>query len=139
MNTMPNFKLVVLEDDEFFNKLLTHYLKKHLDDSGLVNGYTVSISSYTSFNDCNINLNSNLDVLVTDYYLSGGHNATKMIDNVKNKGIDCKIIVMSREQSLKTAIVPLLDGASEFIKKNNDALKNCLYVSESIFLEKMKK
>lgn len=139
MNPLPNFKIVVLEDDDFFNKLLSHYLKTHLDNSGLINGFTVSINSYTSFNDCSVNLQPNVDILLTDYYLSDGYNAKKMIDKVKNRGIDCKIIVMSREQNLKTAIVPLLEGASEFIKKNNDVLQNCLYVSEAIVLDKLRK
>lgn len=133
-----NFKIVILEDDDFYNRFLTGYLTKNLQDLGLIKGFTITISSFTSFKDCILNLTKDVDILFSDYYLNDGFNALLIIDKLKQEGINCKVIILSRLKSLQTSISPILEGAADFIQKNNQALQRCLNVSEVIIEEKMK-
>lgn len=139
MKTKTNFKIVVLEDDDFYNRILSRYLSRNLQDLGIIKGFTIKICSYTSHTDCLRNLEPDVDLLFTDYYLNDGYSAPIIMDKLKQRGIDCKVVVMSRLQTIQTAISPIFDGAADFVKKNKDALKTCLYLSESILLEKLKR
>lgn len=139
MKPVPNFKIVILEDDDFYNRILSRYLKINLEKIGFLKGFTVNVLSYTSFIDCKRNLSPDIDLVLTDYYLSDGYTAPYLMEKLRQRGIQCKVIVISRLHSVQTAIVPLLDGASEFVQKNKHALKNCLYITESILTERLKR
>lgn len=133
------FKIVILEDDDFYNRILTHYLRKNLEDLGLLKGFTVRIFSYTSYRDCCLNIQEDTDILFSDYYLNDGFSASLLIEEMHKKGIACKIIIMSRLQNIQTSIAPVLNGAVEFIQKNKMALKRCLDISEAILIERSAK
>lgn len=133
----PNIKIVILEDDDFYNKFLTGYLTKNLEELGLIKGFTVSISSFTSYNDCSLNMQQDTDILFSDYYLNDGFNASLLMEEIKQKGFRCKVIILSRLESLQTAITPIMEGAADFIQKNKEALKKCFLISEAIISEKL--
>ncbi|HRG59276.1 MAG TPA: hypothetical protein PK323_09985 [Bacteroidia bacterium] len=132
-----NFKIVILEDDDFYNRVLTHFLKKNLEDLGMIKGFTVNISSYTSYRDCCLNLQKDIDIVFSDYYLNDGFSASLLVEELHKKGINCKIIIMSRLQNIQTSIAPFLNGTAEFIQKNKMSLKRCLDISEAILIERL--
>lgn len=138
MKVAFNFKIIILEDDDFYNRFLTSYLTKNLEELGIIKGFTVSISSFTSFNDCSLNLTNDVDILFSDYYLNDGFNAPSIMNKLKKDGINCKVIILSRLNCLQTSLAPLLEGAADFVQKNNKAMQRCLHISEAIISEKMK-
>ena len=137
MKTQPHFKIVVLEDDDFFNRILSSYLERHLRELGKTKGFQISVSSYTSFTDCSLNLDPTTALFFTDYYLSNGYKAPDIIQRMKERGLRCKVIVMSRIQNAQTALTPIIEGASEFVNKNNLAINRCLLLAETILLERL--
>lgn len=130
-----NFKIAILEDDDFYNQLLSNYLKSNLETLGILKGFTVSISSYTSFRDCSMNLQKDTTILFSDFYLNDGYKAPVIIKKIQEKGINCKVVVMSRTYHLEKTIAPILAGTVEFIHKNSRSLKRSLEVSEAILME----
>ena len=53
------------------------------------------------------------------------------------RGSECKIIVVSQIQNLQTAICTILEGATDFIKKDKHTLRQCQDIAETIITEKL--
>lgn len=138
-NTWPHFKIVIVEDDEFYNKLLTGYIKNYIGQIALIRGFSFELKSYLTFGDCERNLESDTDIVVTDYYLNDGYNAMDLIDSVKRKAYMCKVVVLSQVQSINTAICTLLEGACEFIYKDKKAPERSSYLIEDIISHNLRK
>lgn len=138
-NTWPHFKIVIVEDDEFYNKLLTGYIKNYIGQIALIKGFSFELVSYSTFGDCERNLETDTDIIVTDYYLNDGYNAMDLIDAVKRKAYSCKVIVLSQIQSINTAICTLLEGACEFIYKDKKAPERSSYLIEDIISHHLRK
>lgn len=138
-NVWPHFKIVVVEDDEFYNNLLTKYIKRYISQIALLRGFTFELKSYLTFGDCDRNLDPDTDIMITDYYLNDGYNALDMLDSVKRKAYLCKVVVLSQIQSINTAICTLLEGASEFIYKDKKAPEKSSYIIEDIISHHLQK
>jgi response regulator of citrate/malate metabolism len=133
----PNFKIVILDDNEFYNKILTRFLTESLKKMAVLKGFTVDVSSFTSYIDCSKHLDSNVDLLFIDYYLGDGYNASHMINLINNKLYKCKIVVVSQIQTMQTCAFTLLAGAYEFIKKDKKTLFECNDIAETIISAKL--
>lgn len=138
-NAWPHFKIVIVEDDDFYNKLLTKSIKHYLDQIALIKGFTFELHSYLTFKDCVRNLDPDTDIMITDYYLNDGYNALDLLDSVKRKAYLCKVVVLSQIQSINTAICTLLEGASEFIYKDKRAPEKSSYVIEDIISHRLQR
>lgn len=134
---MPFFKIVVLEDDDFYNKLLSRYLKTALSELGIVKGFALEVKSYTSLIDCTLNFDNDTILMFTDYYLKDRHSASNIIDFVNSRPSACKIVVISQIQNLQTEFSTLLKGAIDFIKKDKRTFYQCRDIAESIITEKL--
>jgi DNA-binding NtrC family response regulator len=133
----PNFKIVILDDNEFYNQILSRFLSTNLKKTGLLKGFTVSVASYTSYVDCLKSLDDSVDVLFTDYFLSNGYTASDIIGFVNDKLLRCKVVVVSQIQTLQTSALTVLAGAYEFIKKGKKTLYQCNDIAETIITEKL--
>ncbi len=135
----PHYKIVVAEDNEFYNKLITRNIKKYIGQLALIRGFTFEVKSFTTFGDYARNLESDTDIVITDYYLNDGYNAMDVIDSVKRKAYLCKIIVLSQMQTINTAVCTLLEGACEFIYKDKKAIEKSCYIVEEIISHYLKR
>lgn len=139
MKHYPHFKIVILEDNDFYNRLMTKHLKNHIARSALLKRFTFDITSFTSYNDCVRNFDNETDIVLTDYYLNEGYSALHLLDMIKNRGIDCKVIVLSQVQNITTSICTLLEGAYEFIPKTKSAFGKSWEMIEDIIDQKLQK
>jgi len=137
MQTLPNFKIVILDDNEFYSKILSRFLKESLNKMSIVKGFTVDIFSFTSYTDCIKKLDNSIDILFTDYYLSDGYNASNIIDFINEKLFKCKVVVVSQIKNIQTSVVTALAGAYEFIKKDENTLYECNGIAETIISERL--
>lgn len=138
MDHLPHFKIVVLEDNDFYNKLITNHIKNYINNIALIKGFTFEISSFTSFKDCILNFSDDTNIIISDYYLNDGYNAMHLLEHIRNKNSNCQIVILSQTQSIKTAISTLLEGACEFIHKDKKALANSGLVVEEIIAQQLK-
>ena len=134
---LPHFKIVILDDNDFYNQVLSRFLTHNLKKLGIIKGFTVDIFSFTTYLDCSKNIDNSVDILFTDYYLSDGYNASHIINFINDKLLKCKIIVVSQIQNLQTSVFTALAGACEFIKKDNKTLYECHSIAETIISEKL--
>ncbi len=138
-NTMQNqFKIIILEDNDFYNNLLTRQLQNYTDAIAEDKGYEIEIQSYTNASDCIRNLKPDTDVAIVDYYLGDSKNALDMLKVIKEKSPDCKVVVISQVRNIKTSFETLNEGAFTFIYKDRDALMNSCHLVEDVINERMR-
>ena len=139
MKLNPHFKIVILEDSDFYNKLMTINIKAHVGKLALLKNFTFDILSYTRYNDCVRNFNPDTDIIITDYYLNECYNAEDVLDLIRKRGAKSKVIVISQIHNIETAICSILDGATEFILKDRKAMEKTRYVIEELITDKLSK
>jgi len=133
MKLKNQFKIVILEDNEFYNNILTRQIKNYTDELSKDRGYVFEIDSYTNAKDCLKNLKQDTDIAIIDYYLGESKNALDILKTVKEKCIDCKVIIISQFKNVKTYIQTLNEGAYHFIIKDQNALtKSCVVIEDII-------
>ncbi len=130
------FKIIVLEDNDFYNNLLTRQLKNYTDAIAEDKHCDVEIQSYTNASDCIRNLKSDTDVAIVDYYLGDSKNAIEILHEIKSKAPNCKVVIISQVRNMKTSFDTLNEGAYTFIFKDRDALMQSCHLVEDIMNER---
>ncbi|MBC7696486.1 MAG: response regulator [Burkholderiales bacterium] len=139
MKNYPHFKIVILEDNDFYNKLMSRYIKTHIARCALLKRFTFELASFTTYSDCARNFQNDVNIILTDYFLNDGYSALSILELVKKRGVDCKVIVLSQIQNITTSICTLLEGAYEFIPKNRSALEKSGHMIEDIIGQSLHK
>lgn len=134
-NLKKQFKIIVLEDNEFYNTILTRQIKNHTSGMELGNDFSFDIESYTNANDCLRNLKSDTDIAIVDYYLGDSKNALDILKAIKAKCNNCKVIIISQFKNIKTYYQTLNEGAYHFIFKDRNALSKSCFAVEDIINE----
>ncbi|HET7818639.1 MAG TPA: response regulator [Bacteroidia bacterium] len=133
MSEQKTFRIVIMEDDEFFNDVLTHKLEQYTAILGIEKNCNFEIHSYTSAKDCLRNLKNNIDVAFVDYYLGNGITGYDIVKKIKEKCWDCKIVILSQVRNIKTTSLSLNEGAIDFILKDTNVLpKTCLILDDIV-------
>ena len=117
-----NFLIHILEDDKLYNSVLSHFLSLNPEHE------VKSFSTATSFLK---SLYEKPDLVTLDYSLPDG-TADGMLKQIKDTLPDVRVIIVSAQQDIKTAIDLLKKGADDYIVKDADtqdrlwiAIKNC--------------
>ena len=133
---LKEFKIMVLEDSEFFNSVLTRTISNYLEILSQEKGFEYDVQSFTTVKDFLRNLKEDTDIVFIDYYLGGGLTAPEVISWMKKICDGCKIIVVSQSNdgSLKQKVYS--EGAAEFITKSKESLFRACIVLEEIIYEK---
>jgi DNA-binding NtrC family response regulator len=138
MNSQIQFKIVILEDSDFYNKILTRQLQHYTGEIAFDKGYNFDIQSYTSVNDCLRNLKTDTDIAIVDFYLGESKNALDILKIIKQTCTDCKVIIISQAQNVETYYKTLNEGAYHFIYKDSEALAKCCFIVEDIINERIR-
>lgn len=126
------FRIVVLEDSEFFNNLLTRQLEQYTSMLAMERNCRFEIQSYTSPADCLRNLKNNTDIAFVDYYLGNGVTGFDVLKKIRQKCWDCKVIIISQAKNLKTKAISVSEGVMDFIFKDVNALPRSCFILEDI-------
>lgn len=116
------FKIFVVEDDEWYNRLLVHTL-------GLNPDYEVK----TFFNgkDCLENIHELPDVVSLDYRLPD-MTGLEILKQIKNEFPDIQVIMISEQGDIDTVVDLLKYGAYDYIVKSKDIKERLLNTVQNI-------
>ncbi|MBD3637526.1 MAG: response regulator [Crocinitomicaceae bacterium] len=130
----PIIKVVVLEDNEFYNKLLSKKLHACIEQIEMELACTVDLISFTSVDDLLTNLETiqQIDVAFIDYYLGDQLSGLDMMKTILNYHPQCSVVVFSRSQNKMIEQDNLNNGALEFIQKDRKALKKLVNIFEDL-------
>lgn len=111
------FRIVIVDDDDFYNKLLTRGIKTKSEQFLMDNGFHLELSSFTHLDDFLEQLPELNAIIFIDYYLDEKQVATKAIKSIKERSPESKIVIISQEMSYSTTVETVLNGAHDFIQK----------------------
>jgi len=121
MNT-PTFHICIVEDNEWYNKLLVHQLTLNPD-------YVVR--NFFSGKELLKNLNPAPDVITLDYRLPDIDGRT-LLAKIKEIAPESEVIIISEQDAIETAVELLKNGAYDYIVKGNDIRDRLLNTIQNI-------
>ena len=131
------FTIFVLEDDEWYNKLLSHTISLNPD---------YQVKSFFSASEFFKNIHEKPDVVTLDYRLPD-NTGEDVLEKIKQVSPDTEVIIISEQGNIETALNLLKNGAYDYIVKEknikdrllaiiNNVQKNIKLKSRIIILEK---
>ncbi len=116
------FKIFVVEDNEWYNRLLVHNLSLNPD---------YEIESFSKGKDCLNNLHKNPDVVTLDYRLPDMQ-GLEVLKNIKAENPDIQVILISEQDDIEVVVELLKYGAYDYIVKSNDIRERLLNTVQNI-------
>ncbi|MFT5600991.1 MAG: two-component system response regulator AtoC, partial [Flavobacteriales bacterium] len=104
------FKIFVVEDNEWYNKLLMHCLALNPD---------YEIVSFTNGTDMMKEINQNPNVITLDYRLPDG-TGEEYLRKIKAYNPSINVVIISEQEEIETAVELLKGGAYDYIVKTKD-------------------
>ena len=110
------FKIFVVEDDEWYSRLLVHTLSLNPD---------YEIQSFGTGKDCLDNLHQEPDVITLDYRLPD-MKGLEVLKHIKEINEDIQIILISEQIDIEVVVTLLQHGAYDYIVKSKDIRERLL-------------
>lgn len=120
--TEKPFKIFVVEDDEWYNRLLVHTLSLNPD---------YEIHSFTTGKDCLTNLHQQPDVVTLDYRLPD-MKGLDVLKQIRETNDDIQIILISEQDDIEVVVTLLQSGAFDYIVKSKDIRERLLNTVNNI-------
>lgn len=133
---MPHIKCVVVEDSDFFNRVITKYVNRILEDLKTSFRFTYSVNSYTSWKDCLTNIETDTDLVLADFYLGNNFKATQLMEDLQKKNVHSKVVVISQYQTVHTEDMSIMSGAYDFFAKDQELMQKCADLIYSLVEQK---
>jgi len=115
------FKIIILEDDPYYNQVLTKYVQSLCNERNYP-GMAFEIRAYKSAKQCLENLDEDTEILVLDYYLDTNddfpYNGFDMLKQVGKDCKNCKVIVVSGQHNVTVTTELFKRGIYDYIDKN---------------------
>ncbi len=116
------FKIFVVEDNEWYNKLLVHNLSLNPD---------YEIESFTTGKDCINNLHKAPDLITLDYRLPDTR-GLELLKRIKAENEEIQVILISEQDEIEVVVDLLKYGAYDYIVKSDDIRERLLNTVQNI-------
>ncbi len=110
------FKIFVVEDNEWYNRLLVHNLELNPD---------YEVVSFYNGKDCLMGLSDNPDIITLDYRLPD-MTGFEVLQKIKHMNEDIEVILISEQDEIEVVVELLKHGAYDYIVKSNDIKERLL-------------
>jgi len=117
-----SYKIFVVEDDEWYNRLLVHTLSLNPD---------YEIQSFTTGKDCLANIHQQPDIITLDYRLPDAK-GLDLLKQIKEINEEIQIILISEQDDIDTVVTLLKLGAYDYIVKSRDIKERLLNTVNNI-------
>jgi DNA-binding NtrC family response regulator len=116
------FRIFVVEDDEWYSRLLVHNLSLNPD---------YEIESFTNGKDCLNNLYKSPDVITLDYRLPD-MKGLEILKKIKAENEDIHVVLISEQDEIEIVVELLKFGAYDYIVKSKDIRERLLNTIQNI-------
>lgn len=120
--TEKTFKIFVVEDNEWYNKLLVHHLSLNPD---------YEVESFFNARDFLKELNKAPDVVTLDYRLPDMV-GTEVLKRIKEENEEIQVVLVSEQEDIQVVVELLKHGAYDYIVKSNDIRERLLNTVSNI-------
>jgi two-component system, NtrC family, response regulator AtoC len=104
------FKIFIVEDSEWYNRLLVHTLSLNPD---------FEIKSFFNGKDFLNSLFESPDIITLDYRLPD-YTGLELLKRIREENIDVQVILISEQEDINTVVKLLKMGAYDYISKSDD-------------------
>lgn len=112
------FTIFVVEDNEWFNKMLVHHLSMNPD---------FHVRSFFTGNEVLKHLHENPDIITIDYRLPD-MKGDELLDKIREQNDRIDLIAISEQEDIDTAVDMIKKGVSDYIVKSAN-IKDRLYTT----------
>ncbi len=110
MKNPQSFKIFIVEDDTWYGSMLEHYLSLNPE---------YEIKRFENPNDFFAQLHENPDLVTLDYSLPDA-DGTEVLKKIREHNPDTRVVIISGQEDVATAINLLKNGAFDYIVKDDD-------------------
>lgn len=135
MENNLQFRIIVLDDNEFYSRILSKEIKSYTDmlQFAFEKKFAFDIQTYTSAIDCINTLHPDTDLIFLDYFLDNKLNASDLLQSIKKKCKNCKVVILSQTKTIGDVLKMFAEEPILFIYKDEKALaKSCKVVDELV-------
>ncbi len=122
MKADNSVKIYVVEDNDWYNRLLVHTLSLNPD---------YEVKSFFNGKDFLDNLLDPPDIVTLDYRLPD-HTGTELLKHIKQNHPEIQVILISEQEDINTVVELLKLGAKDYIIKSNDIRDRLLNTVQNI-------
>jgi len=116
------FKIFVVEDDEWYRRLLVHNLSLNPD---------YEIQAFENGKDCLASLDEHPDLITLDYRLPD-MKGLEVLKQIKTVNEDIQVILISEQDDISIVVELLKEGAYDYIVKSRDIKERLLNTVHNI-------
>ncbi len=114
--------IVIVEDDKYFNKVLTKYVETICDEK-VYSDFNFNIKSYHTAENTIQELEDDTDIMLLDYYLEHENEVdlltgADVLDEVTKHCDECKVVMISAQEEKGLTEELKNKGISAYIDKN---------------------
>lgn len=120
--TEKTFKIFVVEDNEWYNKLLVHHLSLNPD---------YEVEAFFNASDFLKEISRAPDVVTLDYRLPDML-GTEVLKRIKQENEEIQVILVSEQEDIQVVVELLKYGAYDYIVKSNDIRERLLNTVSNI-------
>ncbi len=141
MRSKKQIKIGIVEDDIYYNKLLTKYVRT-ICSSSFYPSVEFDISSFTTAEDCFEEMDNGMDILILDYFLQNNEsddnlNGADLFYAFKHHYPHCKVIMISAMKDVGIATELIKDGLYAYVDKNLNSRDRIGAILQNVINEKM--
>jgi DNA-binding NtrC family response regulator len=130
-----SFIIFVVDDDPFYNSILTNHLQ-NLENIPEYRNFEFIIKSFFSADECLESLSLKPDIVLLDYFLDESGHPLKglyLLNNIQENCDRCKVVLMSQQQAMLASVEFLQHGgAYDYIVKDTSSLLKISNLVEDI-------
>ena len=117
-----SFKIFVVEDNDWYNRLLVHTLSLNPD---------YEIKSFVNGSDFLTCLHESPDIVTLDYRLPD-MTGLELLEKIRQESNDIQVILISEQKDINTVVSLLKQGAYDYITKSEDIRDKLLNTVQNI-------
>src|ERR1051325_8331907 len=121
MTAKKNYRIIIAEDDPYYNRVLTKYVKMVCTE-GNYPDITFDIRSFKSGKECMANLDADTQILVLDYFLDSyddfPYTGFDLIKQVNRECKNCRVIVVSGQHNVTVTTELFKNGIYDYVDKD---------------------
>jgi CheY-like chemotaxis protein len=139
-NEKHEFVIFVVEDDPFYNSILSNHLQ-NLENNPEYQNFQLVIKSFFSASECLDQMELQPDVVLLDYFLDESGHPLKglyLLNTLKEKSPESKIVLMSQQQAMLASVEFLQGGgAYDYVVKDTSSLLKISQLIEGILHQEL--
>ncbi|MES2588884.1 MAG: response regulator [Bacteroidota bacterium] len=126
--TQNPINIVILEDNEYYNKLLTKRINQKMNELSEDNLIPYFIKSYSNYSEFLSNFKTDTHVAFIDFFLDDEKTGLDVLYKIKKNCVNCKVIILSDHKNFDNLTLCLNKGASGIIFKDDRTNTLCDYI-----------